>query len=214
MIRSIPSVGMPDQDPLELLSKQDVLLGSLIKSIGNHSIQIHDNLFESLLKSIIYQQLAGSAAKAIYFRFLQDYGDNLPTPEQIISTSNTVLRFTIGLSFKKIEYIKNLSTKILSGELNIQGLPDPQDEEAIAELVKVKGIGRLTAEMFLIFCLQREDVIPLGDLGVKKAIQKLYNLSELPTHQYMLEVFSRWKPYRSIATWYLWKSLSKFDSIG
>ena len=205
---------MPDQDPLELLSKQDVLLGSLIKSIGNHSIQIHDNLFESLLKSIIYQQLAGSAAKAIYFRFLQDYGDNLPTPEQIISTSNTVLRFTIGLSFKKIEYIKNLSTKILSGELNIQGLPDPQDEEAIAELVKVKGIGRLTAEMFLIFCLQREDVIPLGDLGVKKAIQKLYNLSELPTHQYMLEVFSRWKPYRSIATWYLWKSLSKFDSIG
>ena len=204
---------MPDQDPLELLSKQDVLLGSLIKSIGNYSIQIHDNLFESLLKSIIYQQLAGSAAKAIYFRFLQDYGDNLPTPEQIISTSNTVLRFTIGLSFKKIEYIKNLSTKILSGELNIQGLPDPQDEEAIAELVKVKGIGRLTAEMFLIFCLQREDVIPLGDLGVKKAIQKLYNLSELPTHQYMLEVSSRWKPYRSIATWYLWKSLSKFDSI-
>jgi len=214
MIRSIPSVGMTNQDPLELLSKQDVLLGILIKSIGNYSIQIHDNQFESLLKSIIYQQLAGSAANAIYSRFLLYYGDSLPTPEQIISTSNTVLRFTIGLSFKKIEYIKNLSTKILSGELNIQGLPDPQDEEAIAELVKVKGIGRLTAEMFLIFCLQREDVIPLGDLGVKKAIQKLYNLSELPTHQYMLEVSSRWKPYRSIATWYLWKSLSKFDSIG
>jgi len=214
VIRSIPSVGMPDQDPLELLSKQDVLLGSLIKSIGNYSIQIHDNLFESLLKSIIYQQLAGSAANAIYSRFLLYYGDSLPTPEQIISTSNTVLRFTIGLSFKKIEYIKNLSTKILSGELNIQGLPDLQDEEVIAELVKVKGIGRWTAEMFLIFCLQREDVIPLGDLGVKKAIQKLYNLSELPTHQYMLEVSSRWKPYRSIATWYLWKSLSKFDSIG
>ena len=214
MIRSIPSVGMTNQDPLELLSKQDVLLGILIKSIGNYSIQIHDNQFESLLKSIIYQQLAGSAANAIYSRFLLYYGDSLPTPEQIISTSNTVLRFTIGLSFKKIEYIKNLSTKILSGELNIQGLPDPQDEEAIAELVKVKGIGRWTAEMFLIFCLQREDVIPLGDLGVKKAIQKLYNLSELPTHQYMLEVSSRWKPYRSIATWYLWKSLSKFDSIG
>jgi len=214
MIRSIPSVGMTNQDPLELLSKQDVLLGILIKSIGNYSIQIHDNQFESLLKSIIYQQLAGSAANAIYSRFLLYYGDSLPTPEQIISTSNTVLRFTIGLSFKKIEYIKNLSTKILSGELNIQGLPDLQDEEVIAELVKVKGIGRWTAEMFLIFCLQREDVIPLGDLGVKKAIQKLYNLSELPTHQYMLEVSSRWKPYRSIATWYLWKSLSKFDSIG
>ena len=89
-----------------------------------------------------------------------------------------------------------------------------QDEEVITELVKVKGIGRWTAEMFLIFCLQREDVIPLDDLGVKKAIQKLYNLAELPTHEYMLEVSSGWKPYRSIATWYLWKSLSKFDSIG
>ena len=205
---------MTNPDPIELLSKQDLVLGRLIKSIGNYSIQIHGSLFESLLKSIIYQQLAGSAANAIYSRFLRYYGDTLPTPEQIISTSNTVLRFTIGLSFKKIEYIKNLSTKIVSGELNIHGLPDLQDEEVITELVKVKGIGRWTAEMFLIFCLQREDVIPLDDLGVKKAIQKLYNLAELPTHEYMLEVSSGWKPYRSIATWYLWKSLSKFDSIG
>ena len=214
MIKSISTVGMTKPDPIELLSKQDLILGRLIKSIGNYSIQIHDNLFESLLKSIVYQQLAGSAANAIYSRFLQYYGDTLPTPEQIISTSNTVLRFTIGLSFKKIEYIKNLATKIASGELNIHHLPDLQDEEVITELVKVKGIGRWTAEMFLIFCLRREDVIPLDDLGVKKAIQKLYNLSELPTHEYMLEVSSRWKPYRSIATWYLWKSLSRFDSIG
>ncbi len=205
---------MTNPDPIELLSKQDLLLWRLVKSIGNYSIQIHGNIFESLLKSIIYQQLAGSAANAIYSRFLRHYGDILPTPEQIISTSNTVLRFTIGLSFKKIEYIKNLSTKIISGELNIHGLPDLQDEEVITELVKVKGIGRWTAEMFLIFCLQREDVIPLDDLGVKKAIQKLYNLAELPTHEYMREVSSGWKPYRSIATWYLWKSLSKFDSIG
>ncbi len=214
MIKSISTVGMTKPDPIEILSKQDLILGRLIKSIGNYSIQIHDNLFESLLKSIVYQQLAGSAANAIYSRFLQYYGDTLPTPEQIISTSNTVLRFTIGLSFKKIEYIKNLATKIASGELNIHHLPDLQDEEVITELVKVKGIGRWTAEMFLIFCLRREDVIPLDDLGVKKAIQKLYNLSELPTHEYMLEVSYRWKPYRSIATWYLWKSLSKFDSIG
>ena len=167
-----------------------------------------------MLKSIVYQQLAGSAANAIYSRFLLYYGNTLPTPEQIISTSDTVLRFTVGLSFKKIQYIKNLAAKIVSGELNIHHLPDLQDEEVITELVKVKGIGRWTAEMFLIFCLRREDVIPLDDLGVKKAIQKLYNLSELPTHEYMLEVSSRWKPYRSIATWYLWKSLSKFDSIG
>ena len=205
---------MTNPYPLELLSKQDLLLGKLIKSIGNYSIQIHENLFESLLKSIIYQQLAGNAANAIYSRFIGLYGDTLPTPEQIISTSDTVLRFTIGLSFKKIETIKNLSTKIISCELNIQDLPDMQDEEVINELVKVKGIGRWTAEMFLIFSLQREDVFPLNDLGVKKAIQKLYNLSDLPTQEYMIEVSSKWKPYRSIATWYLWKSLSKFDSIG
>ncbi len=205
---------MSKSDPLELLSRQDLNLGRLIKSIGNYSIQTHDNLFESLLKSIVYQQLAGSAANAIYSRLLLYYGNILPTPEQILSTSDTVLRFTAGLSFKKVLYIKNLAAKIVSGELNIHHLPDLQDEEVITELVKVKGIGRWTAEMFLIFCLQREDVIPLDDLGVKKAIQKLYNLSELPTHEYMLEVSSRWKPYRSIATWYLWKSLAKFESIG
>ena len=205
---------MGEPDPLELLSKQDLQLGKLIKSIGNYSIQIHDNLFESLLKSIVYQQLAGSAANAIYSRFLLYYDNTLPTPEQIILTPDTVLRFRIGLSFKKIEYIKNLATKIASGELNIHNLPKLQDEEIITELVKVKGIGRWTAEMFLIFSLKRADVIPLDDLGVKKAIQKLYNLSDLPTHDYMLEVSSKWKPYRSIATWYLWKSLSRFDSIG
>ena len=205
---------MSKSDPLELLSRQDLNMGRLIKSIGNYSIQTHDNLFESLLKSIVYQQLAGNAANAIYSRLLLYYGNTLPTPEQILSTSDTVLRFTAGLSFKKVLYIKNLAAKIVSGELNIHHLPDLQDEEVITELVKVKGIGRWTAEMFLIFCLQREDVIPLDDLGVKKAIQKLYNLSELPTHEYMLEVSSRWKPYRSIATWYLWKSLAKFESIG
>jgi DNA-3-methyladenine glycosylase II len=205
---------MGEPDPLELLSKQDVRLGKLIKSIGNFSIQIHDNLFESLLKSIVYQQLAGSAANAIYSRFLLYYDKAMPSPEQIISTPDTVLRFRIGLSFKKIEYIKNLATKIASGELNIHYLPKLQDEEIITELVKVKGIGRWTAEMFLIFSLNRADVIPLDDLGVKKAIQKLYNLSDLPTPAYMLEVSSKWKPYRSIATWYLWKSLSRFDSIG
>jgi len=205
---------MGEPDPLELLSKQDMRLGKLIKSIGNYSIQIHDNLFESLLKSIVYQQLAGSAANAIYLRFLLYYDNTIPTPEQIISTPDTVLRFRIGLSFKKIEYIKNLATKIASGDLNIHHLPKLQDEEIITELVKVKGIGRWTAEMFLIFSLNRADVIPLDDLGVKKAIQKLYNLSDLPTQEYMLEVSSKWKPYRSIATWYLWKSLSRFDSIG
>src|SRR6476661_7231373 len=185
-------------DPIHYLSQKDFKLGSIIQSIVAYSRKTNVNPFESLLQSIISQQLSGKAAKAIYIRFKNYYNNILPTPQQIISTPNEILRVQIGLSYKKIEYIKELSSRIANGKLDFASLINNSDEEVIAELLKVKGIGRWTAEMFLIFCLQREDVIPLGDLGVKKAIQKLYNLSELPTHQYMLEVFSRWKPYRSI----------------
>ena len=101
----------------------------------------------------------------------------MPTPQQIISTPNEILRVQIGLSYKKIEYIKELSSRISNGKLDFSSLINNSDEEVIAELIKVKGIGRWTAEMFLIFCLEREDVIPLGDLGVRKAIQRLYNLT-------------------------------------
>jgi len=200
--------------PLDFLSQNDFKLADLIKSIGKYSIEIHSDPFESLIKSIIYQQLSGKSANAIYKRFLNYYDDLIPTPEHIISTPNELLRTRIGLSFKKIEYIKDLSSRISTGKLNLILLTIMSDEEIIAELVKVKGIGRWTAEMFLIFCLGREDVIPLGDLGVRKAIQKLYSLSQLPNPAYMLEISSHWRPYRSIATWYLWKSLANFDSIG
>jgi DNA-3-methyladenine glycosylase II len=201
-------------DPIQYLSQKDSKLGSIIQSIGPYSRKTNVNPFESLLQSIISQQLSGKAAKAIYIRFQNYYNNILPTPQQIISTSNEILRVQIGLSYKKIEYIKDLSSRISNGKLDFASLINNSDEEVIAELIKVKGIGRWTAEMFLIFCLEREDVIPLGDLGVRKAIQRLYNLPQLPDQPSILAISLPWRPYRSIATRYLWKSISTVDSIG
>ncbi len=205
---------MNDASPLDFLSQRDFKLANLIQTIGKYYIEKHKDPFESLIKSIIYQQLSGRSANAIYNRFLNHYDNTLPTPKQIIATPSDTFRTKIGLSFKKIEYLKDLSLRISNGELNLILVSSMTDEEIIAELVKVRGIGRWTAEMFLIFHLGREDVMPLGDLGIRKAVQTLYSLPQLPTSVQILEISSSWKPYRSIAAWYLWKSLSNFDSIG
>ena len=205
---------MNNLHPINYLSQKDLKLASIIKSIGDYSIKTHSDPFESLIQSIIYQQLSGKAANAIYQRFLNYYRGIIPTPQQIICTPSEILRDKIGLSFKKIEYIKDLSSRISDGRLNLSLLSGMTDDEIISELIKVKGIGRWTAEMFLIFCLGREDVMPIGDLGIRKAIQILYNLPQLPTPSSMLAISLPWKPYRSIATWYLWKSLDNFGSIG
>src|SRR6476661_1119076 len=188
-------------DPIHYLSQKDFKLGSIIQSIVAYSRKTNVNPFESLLQSIISQQLSGKAAKAIYIIFKNYYNNIFPTPQQIISTPNEIFRVHIGLSYKKIEYIKELSSRIANGKLDFASLINNSDEEVIAELIKVKGIGRWTAEMFLIFCLEREDVIPLGDLGVRKAMQKLYNLPQLPDQSSILAISLPWRPYRSIATW-------------
>jgi DNA-3-methyladenine glycosylase II len=205
---------MTEFSPLEFLCQRDFVLAKLIKSIGDYSMEPHGDPFESLVKSIIYQQLSGKAANAIYKRLLDYYDGRVPTPERIISTPEEIFRTSIGLSFKKIEYLRDLSSRVCSGTLNLHLLQDMPDEGVIAELVKVKGIGRWTAEMFLIFCLKRPDVMPLADLGIRKAIKKSYNLSQMPDPDRILEISSLWRPYRSIAAWYLWKSLANFDSIG
>lgn len=202
-----------EKDPLEMLLSADMELAQIIRNVGNYSIEIHDNPFESLIRSIIYQQLAGKSANAIFQRFIGLYGSSFPTPNQIVDTEDGNLR-KIGLSFKKITYVKDLSTKIITNQLLLDDLVTLSDEQVILELVKVKGIGRWTAEMFLIFCLKREDVFPLGDLGIKKAIKLLYNLDSIPSEEFIISKSTRWRPYRSIAAWYLWKSLNNFTTIG
>jgi len=203
------------------LSQTDPCLREIIRSVGDFSIKIRKDPFQSLVESIIYQQLAGSAARVIYSRFIKYYNNdnnNINSrpffPEQILSTPNSVFRSSIGLSNKKIEYIKDLSTKVIERKLDVSTLHALSDEEVIAQLIQVKGIGRWTAEMFLIFCLGRLDVLPVTDLGIRKAMQKTYSLSDLPKPAEMLSIAQPWKPYRTVATWYLWKSLSKFHSIG
>ena len=201
-------------DPIQYLSQKDSKLASIIQSIGSYSRKTNVNPFESLLHSIISQQLSGKSGVLIYSRFINYYNKIQPTPQQVILTPDEIFRVQIGLSFKKIEYIKDLSLKISNGQLDSASLMYMSDNEIVDELIKVKGIGRWMTEMFLIFCLGREDIIPLGDLGVRKAIQKLYNLPNLPDSPSILAISLPWRPYRSIATWYLWKSLSGSNSIG
>ena len=188
----------------------------IINLVGNYCIQIRPDPYLVLVESIIYQQLTGRAAHSIYQRFVNYYNDVLLTPEKVLSTSSETMK-SFGLSNKKIEYIKLLSKNITEKNFNLQSVSTLDDEEIINQLTKMKGIGRWTADMFLIFCLGRKDVFPIHDLGIKKTIQKWYLKSTVqfpPTKQKMLEISQVWKPYRSIATWYLWKSLSKFDTIG
>jgi DNA-3-methyladenine glycosylase II len=199
---------------IKYLSQSDLRLGEVIGTVGEYSIKLRKDPFQSLVESIIYQQLAGSAASIIYGRFIKYYNNSPPFPEQILSTPDAVLKSSIRLSNKKIEYIKDLSTRITDRTLDLVKLCEKTDEEIIAQLIQVKGIGRWTAEMFLIFCLGRLDVLPVTDLGIRKAMQKIYALPELPKPSEMLAISQPWRPYRSVATWYLWKLVSKFNSIG
>jgi len=199
-------------DVMKHLTVADVRLAAIIKSVGAYEIKLRKDPFQSLVEAIIYQQLAGSAADAIYRRFVKIYG-RFPRPAQLLATKDFKLR-DAGLSARKIEYLKDLASRVSDGRLKLTLLPKLPDEQVIEQLVQVKGIGRWTAEMFLIFCLGRQDVLPVGDLGLRKAMQKAYLLEELPSPATMNDIAQFWKPYCSIATWYLWKSLEKFKGIG
>jgi DNA-3-methyladenine glycosylase II len=201
-------------DPVKYLSRVDPQLEVVINTVGKYSIRLRTDAFQSLVESIIYQQLAGSAANVIYTRFIKYYNNMMPTPMDIISTSDMELKSKIGLSSKKVHYLKDLATKIAERKLSLDLLTTLSDEEIINQLIQVKGIGRWTAEMFLIFCLGRPDVLPVTDLGIRKAMHNIYSLSELPKPAEMLAIAQPWRPHRTVATWYLWKSLSKFSTIG
>jgi len=192
--------------------KQDRKLAKIIDHVGDFEIKKRNNHFAALVEVIISQQLASGAADAITRRFRRLY-PRFPRPVQILNTKDSKLR-SVGLSKMKVGYLKDLARKIESGDLNIRTLSKMSNEEIIAQLTQVKGIGRWTAEMFLIFSCGRLDVLPVGDLGLRKGVQLTFSLPELPKPKEVEKIGMRWKPYRSIATWYLWKSLQKFDNIG
>jgi DNA-3-methyladenine glycosylase II len=202
---------MTVKDPVEILRK-DPLLTDIIDIVGDYTLKKKNHHFSVLVESIISQQLATGAAEAIFKRFKNLY-PKFPTASEILSTKKSKLRL-VGLSGMKIEYLKDLSRHIEQGSLDMKSLAKKNDEDVIASLTQVKGIGRWTAEMFLIFSLGRQDVFPVDDLGLRKGVQKVFSLPDIPKPKEVDKIGQRWKPYRTIVTWYLWKSLQKFDKIG
>ncbi|MBD2664373.1 base excision DNA repair protein, HhH-GPD family [Richelia sinica FACHB-800] len=190
------------------LKESDRLLASLIDTIGEcklDTVQQTGDLFYSLSRSIIYQQLSGKAAAAIHSRFLDLYS-HTPTPEAILQTPDEILR-GVGISRPKIAYLQDLAQKTIAGLPTITELELMEDEAIVQTLTPVKGVGRWTVEMLLIFRLHRWDVLPVDDLGIKAGIRRLYSLPELPDKKTVAIYGKKWKPYCTIACWYLWRSL-------
>ena len=196
------------QRGIRYLKRNDPILARIISRVGPVKFELDDDHYEAVVGSIIYQQLAGSAARAILNRFKQLYGGRIPSPREYLATDVEKLRGS-GLSPQKISYIKDLAERLENGTLDLKRLENLPDEEALNQLDAVRGIGRWTAEMYLIFKLGRTDVLPVDDLGLRKAAQKAYRLRKLPTRDRFEQLAEKWHPYSSISTFYLWKSMEK-----
>jgi DNA-3-methyladenine glycosylase II len=187
------------------LRKSDPVLSVIIKSVGSYKMNYDDPAFASLAEAIVYQQLHGKAAATIFKRLTDLTGLPL-TPQGILKLSEEQMRGA-GLSKQKLSYLRDLAAKAASGEVDFAKLPDLPDDEVIKELTKIKGIGVWTAQMFLMFSLRRPNVLPTGDLGIQMAIRKHYRKRKLPKPAQMEKIAKCWEPYRSVACWYLWRSL-------
>ena len=196
-----------DATPLVVLTK-DKTMETLISSLPPLAPVSEQDVYEALLRSIISQQLSTKVAKVISNRFLSFFPENDPKPDLLIATHDEHLR-GLGLSWQKIKYVKDVAKFKLEGALEHKAIAALNDEEVISQLTKIKGVGKWTAEMILIFSLNRQNVFPLDDLGIQNAMVRLYNFTETgkPLKARMLEQAELWQPYRSIASRYLWKWL-------
>jgi DNA-3-methyladenine glycosylase II len=191
------------------LARRDSRLRSLIKDHGPCRIRPHTRYSETLIGSVISQQLSTKAADTIYRRFLALYAPaRFPTAAQVLATPDEALRAT-GMSGAKVSFVKDLVARQSDGRLKLRGLHRLTDQELIEMLTQVKGIGVWTAHMFLIFSLGRLDVLPVGDLGIRRAIERLYGFDQLPSGAEIerLAAENGWSPFCSVASWYLWRSL-------
>lgn len=197
----------------ERLAASDAVLAPIIARVGPCPLRPHTNYYWELVDSIISQQLSVKAAASIERRFQELFGSEVPAPEQILEKSIDELR-TVGLSRPKAGYIRDLAEHIASGRLALDEFASLSNEEIISELTAVKGIGEWTAHMFLMFCMARVDVLPVGDLGIRNSIKQLYNFDHLPTADEIkkLSAANHWPPYESIASWYLWQNLGNTPS--
>lgn len=185
---------------------KDSKIKDLIEQVGEIQLELDKNYFSSLVQNIVGQQLSMKVANSIWNKLLTLLGE--VTFDNILKCQEEALR-SAGLSKSKVVYIKDLAQKIKDGVVNIDNIDSLTDEEIIKELIKVKGIGKWTAEMFLIFSLGRMDVFSLQDLGIKKAVQWLYKLPELPNKEFLINFSDNFKPYRTVVTLYLWGGINK-----
>ena len=189
---------------LDLL-KKDEKMNVLISKFGIPEFDIKMDYFQSLLRSIIYQQLSGKSAKAIYDRFIDLMPKNsLISPKEVLNLSRDDMRNS-GLSFQKIDYLTNLSNYFEKNSFKKEDVKKMTDQEICKELTQIKGIGQWTVDMFLMFTLNRPDIMPYGDLGIQKGYKKIFNMSNLPSKKEMENGSKIWKPFRTLACWYLWK---------
>lgn len=192
----------------EYLSRVDPVLRPIIQRTGLCTIHSNTNYYEELVDAIISQQLSIHAARAIEQRFRNLFNGSFPTAEQILNVDAEALR-NIGLSRAKASYVLDLAAHITAGTLQFDHLDLLTNEQVVAELIAVKGIGTWTAHMFLMFCMGRPDVLPVGDLGIRNGIRQLYGYTDVPTLDQITQLAeaNRWHPYESIASWYVWRAI-------
>jgi DNA-3-methyladenine glycosylase II len=187
------------------LSAADPIMAGIIGRVGRCGLgrSRREDPFTAAIEAIVWQQLSTKAAATIYARFLTLFPGGRPTPSALLATSDTHLR-AAGLSRAKVAYLHDLARKVSDGSVPIHALDHLPDEDVVTALTSVKGIGRWSAEMFLMFRLQRADVLPVGDLGIVKGFQRHYRMRKAPTPERMTRIAEHWRPYRSVGAWYLW----------
>ena len=198
---------------LRHLRAADTALGAIIARVGPYRLvpRTDGSHFDYVVRCIVGQQLSSKAAQTIYLRLLDLYGGRKPAPAELLKTPVATLR-TVGLSGRKAEYVKELAARTHRREIAIERLHEMGDDAVIETLVSVRGIGRWTAQMVLMFRLERPDVLPELDLGVQKAVQRLCRMRKLPTPDRLQRIGAKWAPYRTYAAWYLWRSLELPDA--
>jgi len=194
------------------LKRVDPVLARVIDIVGPCRLESRreGTHFQALVRSIVFQQLSGKAASTILSRFNALYPDSTPSPDAVLATSDEQLR-AVGLSRQKIGYMRDLASKVTQGTLPLDAVDSMDDDDLIAHLVQVKGIGRWTAQMFLMFRLDRRDVLPELDLGIQNAIKRAYRKRKRPTPKDVRKLGAKWSPHSSVASWYLWRSLENGD---
>ena len=187
------------------LSRRDPVLRPLIRKVGPCRLRWRGDPYRYLVRGVFYQQLAGAAASAIEGRFKAEFGGRIPRPERLLEASPQRLR-SVGLSRQKAAAVRSIATAFLDDTVSARKLPGMEDEEVIAAVTRIRGVGVWTAHMLLMFSLGRPDVLPVGDYGVRKAARELYELDSLPKPRELEAIAEPWQPYRSVASWYLWRT--------